>query len=436
MRSVARSHARSLYSAVVRAQYETLKVFPEFEESRNLAFKGEFAKAIPLMERVQDVVNSTMGESSMMSLAAALQLSDQRSRMAMWDEALLPLKTGFESSGRMYALLSEAAVYARKGAILEALQAAEEATALCEAQDQANMDVSAFAPCYGILGICRARSGDYDGAEEVLQMAARWSDDPHNILVSLNNLGSLQWSLGQSESATRSRDEHIHEALAYWQEAAEMVVQGLSDGNSAAAMCGPVSSSNMLGPDMQPTVVTPSSSSRSENSNAIEDEGITMSVEDRLRNDRDLASAYASTLCNIAKAQCLQGQEEVASENLAAALKAIEGHDNDYVLGRVLAEMARAHTRSMQAVSAEGLFRSAISKLSGPNASGEPRYALEAASVKMDYGKLLVEWDKREREGQKEIEQANKILENLTNDHFNEKQVPMVIIDGTWLMYT
>lgn len=93
--------------------------------------------------------------------------------------------------------------------------------------------------------------------------------------------------------------------------------------------------------------------------------------------DARYAAAYCGLLCNLAESNRLQGEADRQGDLVAAALKAVEGHTDSAavqpVLGRVLALAAAAHADASNAVTAEGLFRSAVDKLSGPAAGHDPR---------------------------------------------------------------
>jgi tetratricopeptide (TPR) repeat protein len=426
---------RRLHSRTIREQYEALNVFPEFVESRQDATRGEYGQSVAKMERVLDIVQSSVGPASMMSLATTIELAHQRSRAGLYEDALVPLQgQSFGEQGDMYSRLSQAAIHMREGRIEAALTAAEEATEMCEAQGQANMDLSAFPACYGTLGVCRALVGDADGSEEVLQMAARWSSDATSVLVAMGNLGSLHWSLAAgAEHANHAgkRQERLQEALAYWGDGVDHAVEAArdgtlgGDGGAAAAMCGVTGGGGddggMLGPGVKSRVIKNNNMSATADTEDGEEKG--MFLEDRLKVDATLAEAYASVLCNMAVAHKALGAAEAASDELSAALMALEGHDGP-VLGRVLAEMARSYTSNLQAVQAEGLFRTALDKLACPQADRDPRYMQEQVRARRDYGKLLSQWDKREGEAGKQEEEARVLEAKLVTP-----------IDSAWLLF-
>ena len=89
------------------------------------------------------------------------------------------------------------------------------------------------------------------------------------------------------------------------------------------------------------------------------------------------AAAYANVLCNLALAQLLLGDAPRRDECLSSAFKALEQHSDHALvhptLGRVLVLAAVAHLSAAQAVTAEGLLRSALDRLSSSCAAHDIR---------------------------------------------------------------
>ena len=149
-----------------------------------------------------------------------------------------------------------------------------------------------------------------------------------------------------------------------------------------------------------------------------------------------------SVLCNLAEAYIWMGLTDKAQEVLSAALQAVEVHNKavglsveggivgdsgnsststststssiggditympmqhssqmDATLGRVLSLHALLHHRTGRAVMAEGLYRSAIDKLSHRSVAKDPRFKYELCVAEGLYGLLLHKWDRREKEG-------------------------------------
>ena len=98
-----------------------------------------------------------------------------------------------------------------------------------------------------------------------------------------------------------------------------------------------------------------------------------------LLQDIKFSISYATLLCNIAEAYMILHKKEEASQYLIAALHLLETHsvEHSYIispyLGRVLGLIAYQHMQGSQAVTAEGLFRSAIEKFKNTDVLKDPR---------------------------------------------------------------
>ncbi|OQR93495.1 hypothetical protein ACHHYP_02499 [Achlya hypogyna] len=110
----------------------------------------------------------------------------------------------------------------------------------------------------------------------------------------------------------------------------------------------------------------------------------------------------AHIFANIGELHMLQAQYEAGMDALSFALKHQEVHPSQRLpLARTLALLATGYHRLGKAVSAEGLFTSALEKYAqGPLTSVE-RAAFGKAQ--MAYGDLLCQWEKREAVGSKNI---------------------------------
>lgn len=115
--------------------------------------------------------------------------------------------------------------------------------------------------------------------------------------------------------------------------------------------------------------------------------------------------AYAHLLTNIAEGlEFINGSSAESANYLSSALKAVSGHESDIrtcaVTGRILRLIASENAKMGQAVTAEGLYRSAIDKYSSPYALFDPRSQYELALTKGLYSQILCTWDRREQQGQ------------------------------------
>jgi hypothetical protein len=120
---------------------------------------------------------------------------------------------------RLQLLLFSTISHLQSGAIQGALQRVDEATRICETLQTS---VAMFPSCYGLegnrlttvsiacsqfLGLVRMYDGKYDEAESYLQMAARWSHTPTQIVTSMNNLGTLNWIMYEPSLASTPSQE-------------------------------------------------------------------------------------------------------------------------------------------------------------------------------------------------------------------------------------
>ena len=237
---------------------------------------------------------------------------------------------------------------------------------------------------------------------------------------------------GSSSSVEGWSERSAKEALSYWQEALLEASRpdGGGDGaatSASAAGCAPPSpSSSPLGPGMEPKIVpsaTSASASASSPSSPASASSSTagLSADEvlaaRLAADSQLATAYATVLCNCADAHAALGRPAEASAALSSALRALEPHKAALachpVLGRVLCAVAYSNMAASMAVTAEGLFRSALDKLQGPHALSDPRYQFERLAALGGYSILLSKWERRERDGAAMLAEATRIFEAL-----------------------
>lgn len=95
--------------------------------------------------------------------------------------------------------------------------------------------------------------------------------------------------------------------------------------------------------------------------------------------------AYVNVLCNFAELYECTGELMHKEEYISSALAALQGYQRTDshahlahrpLLGRVLSLAAHRELSVGQAVSAEGLYRSAIDHLSSPLALHDPRYSI------------------------------------------------------------
>ena len=126
--------------------------------------------------------------------------------------------------------------------------------------------------------------------------------------------------------------------------------------------------------------------------------------------------AYVTLLNNIADAHHVLDDMDSRRETLSSALKAIDSHKDNIacipILGRTLGQIAIDNVLSYQAVTAEGLFRSALDKFAlSDHHDNRNRY--EKANILLAYGHLLLKWEKREDMGKRLINESYEIYRSL-----------------------
>lgn len=278
-----------------------LKMFPEYTKAKSLIKEGKFNQALPSLNFVLDVISSTTGKSSPLSVELTMQCSSLLISMGQFEKAKKLLHSNsndLHGGQRARALLLASVSDILHGDSQGAVEQAKEATQICEKSDSGSGSGSdkaekgweniekptLLSKSYSIEGLAHLCSGDYSEAEVYLQLAARWATTPLLSNISLNNLGALMWlrddligTPKKSPSATNfdtmqkklllpmapkgkdsvtdeSKQKHqmqhpekiIHlakEALNYWDEAIENANKEISvGGDGMASMCGPTSS--------------------------------------------------------------------------------------------------------------------------------------------------------------------------------------------------
>lgn len=118
------------------------------------------------------------------------------------------------------------------------------------------------------------------------------------------------------------------------------------------------------------------------------------------RTKADTGLIEALLKCNMAWALLEIDDDEEASRLGREALKAIDSTKGP-VLGRTLTVVGTTSHKNGDAVTAQGLFSSALDELRNS--------PLERRETLLRYADLCREWDKREKEAEKYVEMANKI---------------------------
>ena len=134
----------------------------------------------------------------------------------------------------------------------------------------------------------------------------------------------------------------------------------------------------------------------------------------KLKDER-FTHAYAVLLCNLADGYLLSGKEQLSVDTVSSALKAIEKHQHlphfRGVYGYILGKLALIYMLNYQAVTAEGLLRTALDAL-GSSSCANPTDIYERSKISLLYGLLLLKWEKRETLGMAYIQDFESSKEN------------------------
>lgn len=266
-----------------------------------------------------------------------------------------------------------------------------------------------------------------------------WYKDGHGLFLDPFTSTGLKNNLTRSIDTDRNRG--TEEALSVWDEA---LMEALMEFDETASACGATSSIGVAGPGVNVRTVQ-DQLPRSETSSHLATSGNPPEslLDKRLKNP-EFTAAYATILANMAEALQSLGRTQEASEKLSSALKAIEVtekhvHHTDVhsvqgnkesqciaynhkivyqqlcvpIVGRLLGLIAQNHLEAGQAVTAEGLFRSALDKLQTPFVIKDIIHCFQRALLLHQYGILQTKWDKREEAGTKMLNQASVLLKTL-----------------------
>lgn len=435
------------YSAASDHVSSTLSSFPEYKLAQVHISKGEFDKALTLMHRVLEVINHTTGAGSEYSKYVNLQYANILRQLGSFDKIGKQLKIEeLTGSYKVKALHMMSLCSLQQGDAKESNKYSAKAVLICESHDHRQNDsISNYSSSnkihhdeidpdllglsYGMQGLSSLFSSDFKTAEECLQLSARWCQSEIYQMISMNNMGLLAWmrndegislatkyfelkKRGILNLATESTSVYditdadtarINDCLSIWEECLNSIVNN-----------SPMEKNTMCGPGEPISFINTASSGggvdRTENSSGIDE---------KLKSIQ-FTAAYVTLLCNIAEAYLLLGDKQHSIDMLSSALKAVETHKDSYdchaLFGRILTNLAVAYTMNSQAVTAEGLFRSASDHLNTPYVLSDQRNAYLKANCLYFYGSLLKKWEKRERSGDALQSEANELLSNKVFD--------------------
>ena len=376
--------------------------FPEYAKAQALKAEGSYKLVLPELERVYDILSHSTGHASPMTLYVARQMSEAAQLSGKTDKALDILTSSLShipsdcpDKAALVALRSYQCMVGG-GSLKRSQKDAEEAVRICESFEGMHPDY--FGVSYGLMGVvCSLNDSNSGLAEEYLQLAARWSQEPIAELCALNNLG--HYHLYRREGGEEGGDFRMS------------VIKGkklwgvsLSDEGGDASAEG--EGETDLGEGRKEAL-------------AYWDEAIeAYKEEEDMLSNVHYAIAYAGVLA--ASSQGVRTSDPSRSaELLASALKAIDGHKEDPrsrpMLGRILSLIAFDNMSASMAVTAEGLFRSSLDHLGAASAHAayDTRYRYEHALALGGYSVLTSKWEKREQDAADLDKQSTGILKEL-----------------------
>lgn len=128
--------------------------------------------------------------------------------------------------------------------------------------------------------------------------------------------------------------------------------------------------------------------------------------------------------CNLAWTLLQKGHDlKQASEYSSTALSFAEKLEHQvsrrkyhHALGRSLRLVASCYARADSALTAEGLFQSAIDSLKIASSTGDPLTCLDLRDAHKDYATLLHQWDKRLGDAEKQKQEAHQVNKSLLGE--------------------
>jgi tetratricopeptide (TPR) repeat protein len=300
----------------VSSQFEQLANFPEYNDASKLIAEGSFHQALPLVQRMNEVIASSVGSDTALAAATRLRLAAVHRLMGDRTSALASTEVdGIHGPARIYLLLGRIGLLLEDGQFDAADAAAIDVVQLTEAQPHEQIDISTFCGAYTAEGLAAACKGRLEDAEDAFQRAARWGDEPVDQLLTSLNLGRLHWwrgdlaaKDGDTAEATRQQDE----AVAYWEEGVQLGATASTGGAAAATMA-----------------CSPGGAAAADANAAGAGAGAQESKDAELATslaDPEFLQLYSVQLVALARAYAAQGSSERAAEYLSAAVASFPPH--------------------------------------------------------------------------------------------------------------
>lgn len=145
-----RTQWRPIHDRATVKESFSLSVFPEYIDALKLESEGNFKRAIPLLERVLDVVETATGSSSSLASACILKLALLNAKISEFDAAKGILSEAIQKQGplktRIAQLLAKTKMLTNnpQSSLSTILATAETSVTICEAQEMNIADHSSF----------------------------------------------------------------------------------------------------------------------------------------------------------------------------------------------------------------------------------------------------------------------------------------------------
>eukprot|EP00903_Cladosiphon_okamuranus_P019609 g18034.t1 len=361
----------------------------EVSAAADLAALGRRSEAALLLERAVEICSGSMGQDSALARAAvhrlALVLYDDQRFGAAEDALTRRISSAQTKSSAELLLLSKAQLF--QGKVSLAVDTCSQAVDLCQQDENNTPDTDALGQALRQLGATQVLEGAEDDAETSLLRAARLGSTSADQGKGLAALAAFNIARGDEQSVEEAVDL-LNEACATTEDRGE---------------------------------------EEEEEKTEMAEGNVPLDAGDG--GDRKAAAAsaallaHASVLCTSAQGELLLARgTATASDRLGEALRIREallpaGHP---ATAWTLGLLATCHLVAGEAVTAEGLFRAALDGLTGvaeedgdiakghrpagavalPVLFASPLHPYSKAAMLRGYSELLLQWEKREAEGE------------------------------------
>lgn len=151
---------QSSYRVISTVAVAQLKVFPEFVAAQTHEIGGNYAQALPLYQRMHEILSGALGKTSIVSIeltchnAKLLAMQGEYSRAIKLLTAEMGNATSKTSLVRFHTLLAEIHLLSgdKEMAYNAALQAKDAVEAHSESGQESEDELALFSPTYGLLG--------------------------------------------------------------------------------------------------------------------------------------------------------------------------------------------------------------------------------------------------------------------------------------------